>query len=316
MIITFPTYYEKFKCIADKCTDTCCVGWQIVVDSKTAEFYNSLNSSFGEKIREKMTVDEDGDTVFINENGRCPFLNDSNLCDIYINAGEENLCHTCTMFPRFYETFGGTREMGLSLSCPVANNLILNDKELTFTQDFTDEDPEFNDLDADRYLCLKGEREKLINFAKSDLSMSDKLSAILDYAEDLRVLLEEENYDEISKLKLKDNSITELKKSESIFEKLEYLTGKGRNILTENKVYSSVFSPEYTNILVYFIYRYFLKSIYKGNTYECLKFAVFSIKTISALENNGHSLADSSRIYSKEIEHSQYNLDSVLEYLN
>ena len=35
MLYTIPDYYKEFQCIADKCEDTCCAGWQIVVDKKS-----------------------------------------------------------------------------------------------------------------------------------------------------------------------------------------------------------------------------------------------------------------------------------------
>lgn len=311
MIIKYPTYYNEFKCIADKCTDTCCVGWQVVIDEKTADFYNNLKDEFGDKLREKMIVDEDGDTIFVNEKGRCPFLNNCNLCEIFINAGEENLSHTCTMFPRFYETFGGTREMGLSLSCPVANDLILSDNQISFEEEFNDEDPEFNDIDADLYLFLKAERENLINFAKSDSDMNSKLKAIYNYAFTLKNCIENKDYKKLD-FNISDK---ELKTEDTIFDKLEYLTEAGKEMLTGDKSYPDCYSSEYINLLVYFIYRYFLKSIYSGKTVQYLLFAIFSIKVISALENNGVSLSDASRIYSKEIEHSANNLNSILEYL-
>lgn len=315
MIIKYPTYYKNFKCIADKCTDTCCVGWQVVIDEKTAEFYNNLKGEFGNKLRDKMVVDEEGDIVFVNEKGRCPFLNNCNLCEIYINTGEENLSHTCTMFPRFYETFGGTREMGLSLSCPVANELILSDTQISFEEDFNDEMPEINDIDADLYMCLKAEREKLIDFAKSDLDMNSKLKAIYNYAITLNLFLKANDYKSAKNLGfvISDGELTI---DNSIFQKLEYLTDTGKELLKGNKIRTETYSTEYIKLLVYFIYRYFLKSVYNGKTFEYLLFAIFSIKVISALENNGTPLAEASRIFSKEIEHSASNLNSIIEYLS
>ncbi len=29
-----PHYYEQFSCIAGVCPDTCCAGWQIVIDEE------------------------------------------------------------------------------------------------------------------------------------------------------------------------------------------------------------------------------------------------------------------------------------------
>lgn len=34
MEFTFPNYYKEFSCIAGSCPDTCCAGWQIMIDDK------------------------------------------------------------------------------------------------------------------------------------------------------------------------------------------------------------------------------------------------------------------------------------------
>ena len=39
MEFTFPNYYKEFSCIAGSCPDTCCAGWQIVIDNKTLKKY-------------------------------------------------------------------------------------------------------------------------------------------------------------------------------------------------------------------------------------------------------------------------------------
>ena len=37
MLYTVPHYYRKFQCTASACTDTCCAGWQIMIDDKSLE---------------------------------------------------------------------------------------------------------------------------------------------------------------------------------------------------------------------------------------------------------------------------------------
>ena len=32
-----PEYYKQFQCIADKCTHSCCIGWEIDIDEITDE---------------------------------------------------------------------------------------------------------------------------------------------------------------------------------------------------------------------------------------------------------------------------------------
>ena len=43
MIYTYPDYYKKFSCIADKCPDTCCGKWQIVIDDDSLERYQEYD---------------------------------------------------------------------------------------------------------------------------------------------------------------------------------------------------------------------------------------------------------------------------------
>lgn len=42
MQFTFPNYYKEFSCIAGACPDTCCAGWQIVIDDKTLKNISTL----------------------------------------------------------------------------------------------------------------------------------------------------------------------------------------------------------------------------------------------------------------------------------
>ena len=162
MKTVYPDYYKCFKCAAGECIDTCCAGWEIVVDPDSAEKYNSVSGSFGEKLRDMMTVDEDGDTIFQPQNGRCPFLNDHNLCDIYINCAEDYLCTTCNMFPRFTEEYGSVREFGLGMGCPEAVKIILaQNKPWGFVSETDGEIPEPNDIDEELYFSLSVLREKL-----------------------------------------------------------------------------------------------------------------------------------------------------------
>ena len=90
-----PKYCEKFRCIANLCPDSCCRDWDVVVDDTSFDFYNTVKGEFGDRLRSLMTIDEDGDRIFIRQGEKCPFWNSDMLCDIYINLGENHLCHTC-----------------------------------------------------------------------------------------------------------------------------------------------------------------------------------------------------------------------------
>ena len=50
MILRVPDYYEEFVCIADRCKDSCCIGWEIDIDEETRDYYLNQEGSFREKV--------------------------------------------------------------------------------------------------------------------------------------------------------------------------------------------------------------------------------------------------------------------------
>jgi lysine-N-methylase len=54
MLYIRPAFFDEFKCIANKCTDSCCVGWEINIDDETIDVYKNMQTTFGEKIRENI----------------------------------------------------------------------------------------------------------------------------------------------------------------------------------------------------------------------------------------------------------------------
>ena len=127
-----PTYFNEFACIGGACEDNCCIGWEVDIDDESLEVYNSVGGEFGDRLRRYMN-DENSFTL---KNNRCPFLNDKNLCDIFINLGEDRLCDICREHPRFYNWFGDYTEVGLGLCCEEAERLLFSDsKPLTFVEE-------------------------------------------------------------------------------------------------------------------------------------------------------------------------------------
>ncbi|HFE9682801.1 TPA: flagellin lysine-N-methylase [Clostridium perfringens] len=138
MKVRVPNYFNEFKCIASECEDTCCAGWEIVIDDETHKRYENVEGEFGDILRSKI-VKSDGENIFLLNNGNCSFLNEKKMCEIYINLGEDHLCYTCQQFPRYTEEFLDLKEVGLSLSCPEAARIILRRAENT-TFNLSEED--------------------------------------------------------------------------------------------------------------------------------------------------------------------------------
>lgn len=124
MRLTVPDYYDRFRCIASRCTDNCCIGWEIGIDPAALADYQSQPGAFGDRLRAAI---QPGDPPFfaLTKSGRCPFLNEENLCDIYRQLGESHLCAICDQHPRFHNWFRAEKESGLGLSCEEAARLIL-----------------------------------------------------------------------------------------------------------------------------------------------------------------------------------------------
>lgn len=144
MRIRVPEYYLKFKCIADKCQDSCCIGWEIDVDDRTRAKYEAINTELGREIVEKTSHG----CFPLKENGRCAFLDDKGLCRIISALGEGYLCDICREHPRYYGVGHGIIEGGLGLGCEEAARMIL---ELADLPKLVEIEREISYRDEDEY---------------------------------------------------------------------------------------------------------------------------------------------------------------------
>lgn len=123
---TRPAYYDQFRCIAGACPDSCCQEWDVQVDEGSARRYLALSGPLGDRLRQKLLKDEDGDWTLQITDRRCPMWRQDGLCQIQYELGEEALCQVCRQFPRLRHDYGDFLELGLELSCPEAARIILS----------------------------------------------------------------------------------------------------------------------------------------------------------------------------------------------
>ena len=119
-----PEYYKKFKCIADKCEHSCCVGWEIDIDSETLAKYRDLKDGYGAVVADSISMDGTPHFKLCGQD-RCPHLDERGLCKIITNLGADHLCDICREHPRFY-TYTDVAEVGIGMSCPEAARLVLS----------------------------------------------------------------------------------------------------------------------------------------------------------------------------------------------
>ena len=122
MLLRAPSFYDAFACTADRCADSCCIGWEIDVDETTAACYAGLPGAFGDRVRARLV---DQPPHFAQDAaGRCAFLQKDGLCELYCRLGKEALCDICANHPRFYNPLPGVTEAGLGLCCEEAARLL------------------------------------------------------------------------------------------------------------------------------------------------------------------------------------------------
>ncbi len=326
MFIIKPDFYDKFKCIANKCSDSCCIGWEIDVDENAFEKYNKINTSFGDKIRSQIIKSEDGSNCFaLGENERCPFLNKENLCDIIINCGEELICDICRAHPRFYEWFVGVNECGLGLCCEEVCRLLLeNEEPFSLFEETDGEEIVFANEDdvaeSDTYIFLSAFRESLfeILFSK-DINFEEKL---------VKILSETEKFcGEKIKIRNYKNSLELYKQTEPIDEKwsqfINDLRENFESVLKVEKEFQEKTNGDmlYSKILAYIIYRHFIKAVFDESIKERICFAVESVRFILLCDMKTYSekgeltlrdRIDNLKNWSKQVEYSEENTDLLI----
>lgn len=194
MLYTFPDYYKEFSCIADKCEDTCCAGWEIVIDKKSLNKYKMALRTADKSMRRRLltSVKWVQGTFRQGKDKRCAFLNDHNLCDLYSGLGEKSLCKTCRLYPRHIEEFEDVREVTLSISCPEVARILMNKKDpVHFLEYEKPGEEEYEEYDPFLYSVLADTRDVLIEIAQNrEVSMDVRVRMIHGLAHDIQTRID------------------------------------------------------------------------------------------------------------------------------
>ncbi len=325
MIYIKPSFYSEFKCIGSKCTDNCCIGWEIDVDEETLLKYRHIQGEFGEKLNKNLVEADDGSTCFkLCENERCPFLNKDNLCDIIINCGEDYLCDICNEHPRFYEWFPGVTECGLGLCCEEACRLFVESKGMFTLEEYNDGEEihlesKEDVVESDTYIAISAFRELLFEIlADSSLTFPEKIVKILEKTESFTK--------EKCKIKNDKSLVQAYKQTEPIDEKwtafIEELEDSLEDVLSqEAEIYETDNNQYYSKILAYILYRHLIKSVFDGCIVQRVCFCVESVRFIMLCDKK--HLTDNKKIdtkayinnlknWSKQVEYSEENTELLI----
>lgn len=124
--------YNDFQCIAEKCPDTCCAGWNVFIDEETYEKMETQEEALG-IAAEDWIINKDGcRSVKMDSSMRCPMLEENKLCRVVRKLGPEYLSKTCKFYPRNQKRYGSVIEGHLVLSCPEVVSRLMDKPELEF----------------------------------------------------------------------------------------------------------------------------------------------------------------------------------------
>ena len=283
-----PQYYKDFRCIADRCRHSCCIGWEIDVDEDTLAYYRALPAPLSDEILGGIVTGEEGAHFALCANGRCPNLDERGLCRIISALGEEALCDICREHPRFYHETDRD-EVGLGAACEAAATLILS------RDDYAD----FVCVAEDESLCVpttafdaRGEREALY------ITLSQRAEPLA-----LRLLKIVSRYGERAV-------------SETIFAQIEYLDESHRALFVDTAQsllpLSSLQAPECERFLAYLVYRHASPSLCEEQFARAVRFSLLLTRLFATLWQKGLNPVSAAVAISEEIDYSEENTRTLL----
>lgn len=288
MKTTKPYYYDDFKCIADKCSDSCCIGWEIDIDPDTLKIYESEAGTLGKKLKKNI---KDGSFV-LTENERCPFLRKDNLCELICQKGVGYLCEICREHPRYYEFYGDYLDMGIGLCCEEACRLLFSGKPLTLiTEGEAEPDEEIDEL--------LGLREELI----SKLQIREESVQSVFFATAAEVFELWEKFEPFDNRWTETSAFIEEHFCELISKEKDFLDHIGDRV------------REYENLAIYLLHRHFMKALYTSHYNVIFGIAVY-LRTQYLFDLHTYCTKgkfdiddriDTAKYISKQIEYSEEN---------
>ena len=343
MLIEYPSYMEKFRCVGGSCPDTCCAGWIVDVDEESYYYYQTVPGKFGERLRQHLK-DEDGAKYFpMTREKRCPFLNRQNLCDIFTELGEDRLCQVCTEYPRWYTRVGYYEQQDLSLSCMEAARLFFTEPEISYCRAMS-EDPGTGLTPAEEEALVQtlAVRNEGLEILQDEGTLAEKLERLRSLSGMPEEKVGETEAAELQELVKHLEQLDPLNETwETAMAQLRGLCGspevmdrtlEERRQLRESPLYQTWF----TRLAMYFWFRYLLDGVQQDYTENAsilnmergFHMTERSLQTIELMciarirEKNGNvwpktlssvfkvgDMMDVSHIFSKEVEHDAENLE-------
>lgn len=312
MKISRPAYYDRFRCLAGACPDSCCQEWEVAVDDQSADRYLKLTGELGQQLQEYLYQDENGVWSLRITDRRCPMWREDGLCSIQAALGEDGLCQVCHDFPRLRHDYGSFVELGLELSCPEAARLILTSPEEPEMSAFCDgaEEPEY---DGEAMQILLHTRQKALELLDYG-AVPEALALLLLYGYRAQGELDggtaaqcEPEKELVFARKLAQKG--DVRELCELYEGLEILTDRWAAMLQGPKP-CDAWTEELRAMARYGVRRHWLQAVSDYDLAGRVKMIVTGCVLVHYL---GGDTVSTAQLWSKEIENSAENLEALLD---
>lgn len=284
-----PEYFTEFRCIADRCTHSCCIGWEIDVDGDTIGRYAAVRHPYGETVRGSISTDDVPHFVLC-DGDRCPHLDDSGLCRIICELGEDYLCDICREHPRFYHGTGSRREVGLGLSCEEACRIVLSSDGYGRFIPIGDVEDDYLESEFDSV----AEREKIYAIiGDRTLPWRERLALVAE----IYSLPEEFSREFTAEL----------------LHSLEYLDPAHEDLLCApgDALHDTGTEIYLERAFAYFVFRHCTPADDEVEFRAALGFSMFCESLLRSLTADGGDVLELARIISEELEYSEDNTETI-----
>ena len=313
MLLSYPSYYEQFRCIAAACPDSCCKEWDVLVDDRSADAYLAMEGELGEAIREKLLQDEDGIWYFAITDGRCPMWRDDGLCRIQAALDHDALCQTCRDFPRLTHDYGAFLERGLALSCPEAAKMILSAPHSWRSCEIPGgEEMEYAREDMEILLQTRNVMLTILSDPARTVREALLLALLYGYrAQDLLDGGEEALFDAEAELEFarQFGKAAPLSELVAFYQGLEILTPAWEALLCAPGE-AGEWCEELRRLAIYGVERYWLQAISDFDIVGRVKMILAGCILVRHL---GGNVVETAQKYAKEIENSAENVEAILD---
>ena len=292
MRVFFPSYYKEFRCIADRCRHSCCVGWEIFVDEGAMARFSATGGALGDEIRKNITPDG---MIRLTECERCPFLDERGLCRMISEKGDSFVPAICQEHPRFYHRVGDRLEGGIGMSCEEAARIILSSDDFFSMMELDREIEAADETDFDTLT-----HRKLIYSILADES--------LDFSARVKRIREEYS--------IPDPKVEPLRWRDAL-SSLEYLNEENAELFSVGRSEKCIENYKYlTRFLAYLVLRHVSIADSRDNLRARVGFSLLLTAILedmlSERELSFDGICESARRISEEIEYSEDNTASLI----